>query len=82
MTGPGQQTPHTLSKDDKMVDQVKAQLVKDFVLAVVVCDHASGPSKRMVVSCWPECQPCCGFDGYWHPHRALTLEPEPYADVD
>lgn len=51
MTGPGQQTPHTLSKDRKMVDQVKAQLVKGFVLAAAVCDHVSGSSKRMVVSC-------------------------------
>ena len=50
MTIQEQQKQHTLSKDDKMVDQVKVQLVKGFVLAGVVCDHASSPLKQMVVS--------------------------------
>jgi len=50
MTKQEQQTQHTLSKDDKTVDQVKAQSVKDFELTVVVCDHVSNSSKQMVVS--------------------------------
>ena len=75
MREPGQQMPHTLSKVHKMVDQVKAQLAKGFVLAVGACGHALDSSKRMVVSCWLE-RPC------WHLPRAVTLKPEAYADVD
>ena len=85
MTKQERQTQHTLSKDDKTVDQVKVQSVKDFELTVVVCDRASNSSKQMAVSSWPDCcwQPCC-FEGYFrHPLRELTLElDKPSADVD